>query len=447
MKIYGEEKDLQQVIDEADALVYGNLASQLKKDLESKVEVVVEKSPEPIRNAIRASSENLYEKMEQFSKTEQEHIPSPETWVAYEPKHEAIKENLQKLQTAQEKPDAEQEVQAAGKQAVTSFQQASAFLQAQQEKLVERERQLQLEMKQIKHMMVSMNELLQGVPLEERTDLASHGGDFVSDIELLRKDIRSLKPVVAAAVWKEAHDHVHQVYTDIREIPNKVKTAIQDKAYHIVDRVVQKTASILNKGIQYLCAKREEVLNLSPLEIARQAENGKDFQQMETDVIKLTMERLAEEAKTNPKTREFLDRMKKMQAEALADLQKTALVAEPEPQNVPQEATVTMESKAEPVLQEAIAGAKTEPAADKDSTKFVRYAQEAAKAPKNDTIEKVVQSVVRTLVKDKLNHAEIVKILKSCKDSDVQRIGQQALKLPDIRKAVLNNQKYEAASR
>jgi len=89
----------------------------------------------------------------------------------------------------------------------------------------------------------------------------------------------------------------------------------------------------------------------------------------------------------------------------------------------------------------------SEPTVEKKPSKFIRYMQEAAKDPKNNTIEKVVESVVRTLTKDKLNRAEIVKILKSCKDSDVQRIGQQALKLPDIRKAVLNNQKYEAISR
>ena len=54
-------------------------------------------------------------------------------------------------------------------------------------------------------------------------------------------------------------------------MPDKIKTAVRDMAYSIVDRGIQKTSSILDKGIQYLQAKKEEVLNLSPLEKKRQA--------------------------------------------------------------------------------------------------------------------------------------------------------------------------------
>ena len=38
-----------------------------------------------------------------------------------------------------------------------------------------------------------------------------------------------------------------------------------------MDQAVQKTSSIFDKGIQYLQAKKEEVLNLSPLEKKRKA--------------------------------------------------------------------------------------------------------------------------------------------------------------------------------
>ena len=38
-----------------------------------------------------------------------------------------------------------------------------------------------------------------------------------------------------------------------------------------MDQAVQKTSSIFDKGIQYLQSKKEEVLNLSPLEKKRQA--------------------------------------------------------------------------------------------------------------------------------------------------------------------------------
>lgn len=265
------EKDLWQMLDEADAQNYGNLATQLKQDMEKSVQATVDKSPESVRRDIGKASDNLYEKMDQFSQAEQEYVPSQETWLEYEPKHEAIKENLQNLQAIQEKRSSEQEVMAASDKTVISFQQASIFLQTEYEKLVERERQVRKEMEQIKNIIEQMQEQTRGNSSENLQKLMANSKKFVSDIETLREDIRWQKPVIAAALWKEAREQVKQVYTGIREMPDKIKTAVRDKAYSIVDQAVQKISSVFDKEIQYLQAKKEDVLNLSPLEKKRQA--------------------------------------------------------------------------------------------------------------------------------------------------------------------------------
>ncbi|WP_143745097.1 hypothetical protein [Megasphaera cerevisiae] len=263
------EKDLWQIIDEADAQNYGNLASRLKHDMEKSVQATVDKSPEPVRRDIGKASENLYEKMDQFSQAEQEYVPSPKTWLEYEPKHEAIKENLQNLRAIQKKTSSEQDIMAASNKTVDSFQQASIFLQTEYEKLVERERQVQMEMKQIKNIIEQMQ--TRGSSPENLQNLMVNGKKFVSDIENLCEDIHWQKPVIAAALWKEAREQVKQVYTGIQEMPDKIKTAVRDKAYSMVDQAVQKTSSIFDKGIQYLQLKKESILNLSPLEKKRQA--------------------------------------------------------------------------------------------------------------------------------------------------------------------------------
>ena len=72
------EKDLWQMIDEANAQNYGNLATQLKQDMEKSVQATVDKSPETVRRDIGKDSENLYKKMDQFLKAEQEYVSSPE---------------------------------------------------------------------------------------------------------------------------------------------------------------------------------------------------------------------------------------------------------------------------------------------------------------------------------------------------------------------------------
>ena len=260
------EKDLWQMIDEADAQNYGNLATQLKQDMEKSVQATVDKSPESVRRDIGKASENLYEKMDQFSQAEQDYVPSPKIWLEYEPKHEAIKENLQNLQIVQEKASSEQDIMAASDKTVDSFQQASIFLQMEYKKLMERERQVQREMEQIKNIIEQMQEQTKGSLPEKMQKLVASSKKFVSDIENLLEDIRWQKPVIAAALWKEAREQVKQIYIDIREMPNKVKTSIRDKTYSIVDQAVQKTSLIFDKGIQYLQAKKEGILNLSPLE-------------------------------------------------------------------------------------------------------------------------------------------------------------------------------------
>ena len=276
------ENDLWQMIDEADVQNYGNLATQLKQDMEKSVQATVDKSPEAVRRDIGKVADNLYEKMDQFSQTEQEYVPSPETWLEYEPKHEAIKENLQNLQAIQEKRNSEQEVMAVSDKTITSFQQASIFLQTEYEKLVERERQVQREMEQIKNIIEQMQEQTRGNSPEDLQKLMANGKKFVSDIENLRADIRWQKPVIAAALWKEAREQVKQVYTGIREMPDKMKVAVRNKAYSIVDQAAQKTAFVFDKGIQYLQAKKEKVLNLSPLE---KKEQGAEKTQEEVNIV------------------------------------------------------------------------------------------------------------------------------------------------------------------
>ena len=46
------EKDLWQMIDEADAHNYGNIVTQLKQDMEKSVQATMDKSPEAVRRDI-----------------------------------------------------------------------------------------------------------------------------------------------------------------------------------------------------------------------------------------------------------------------------------------------------------------------------------------------------------------------------------------------------------
>lgn len=61
----------------------------------------------------------------------------------------------------------------------------------------------------------------------------------------------------SVVLWKEAREQIKQIYTGIQEMPDKVKVAVRNKAYGIVDQAVQKTAFVFDKGIQYLQVKKK----------------------------------------------------------------------------------------------------------------------------------------------------------------------------------------------
>lgn len=66
------EKDLWQMIDEADAHNYSNIATQLKQDMEKSVQAIMDKFPETVCRDIGKASDNLYEKIDQFAQAEQD---------------------------------------------------------------------------------------------------------------------------------------------------------------------------------------------------------------------------------------------------------------------------------------------------------------------------------------------------------------------------------------
>ena len=110
---------------------------------------------------------------------------------------------------------------------------------------------------QINNIIEQMQEQTKGSLPEKMQKLVASSKKFVSDIENIRADICWQKPVIAAALWKEACEQVKQVYTGIQEMPDKIKVAVRNKAYGIVDQAVQKTAFVFDKGIQYLQVKKK----------------------------------------------------------------------------------------------------------------------------------------------------------------------------------------------
>lgn len=70
-------------IDQADAITYQGLCSQLKQDIQEQSEDATEQAPPLIKTVVEDACQELYTKMDEFKQTEQDTVPAPNIWKTF----------------------------------------------------------------------------------------------------------------------------------------------------------------------------------------------------------------------------------------------------------------------------------------------------------------------------------------------------------------------------
>ena len=269
------KKEFWEMLDEADAINYDKIADNLKADLQVNVESAVEKSDENIRIGVKQASRKLYTNMDQFKESERECGPALETWKKYSDNHETIKDNLQELKRVQEEKKDNRVIQEKSSKTIEAFDEASQYFAEERKILLEREKVFRQELQAVKENLEQMQKDMSGNYPEEMKKFMTAGMALLEKVEEIKKEAKAQKPLVAAQLLNETKVSVHKVYNEIREMPGKIKEAIKNKSYEMIDFAVRKTADVFDKGIKYLTEKRNATLKLSPLQKQKEVEKPK----------------------------------------------------------------------------------------------------------------------------------------------------------------------------
>jgi len=221
--------------------------------------------PEAYEANIEPPAEELHSCLNRLNEAEKQYGAQPEVAAQYAPKHEEIKEKVQEAITAYKSDKPEPEKTASAKAVGASMEVAADFLFEQYRKRLEHEAQMRREQQKIIKKMEELKELLKNYSPDNTSKLIDLCMQFHEEIENIRKEAKEKKTPATVEMYRATKEVVHEVYTDIKAMPMRIKDAIKNKAYEMVDAGIRKIAGIFDKGISIIEKRKEAVLSLSPL--------------------------------------------------------------------------------------------------------------------------------------------------------------------------------------
>lgn len=224
-----------------------------------------EEIDEPVRQ--------MQESVQNFREAEKLEGPQPETWQAFQPQHQQIVENMEKMNASYQQQEPAEVKQEARQRTAASIQQADSFLKDAYQKLMERDRTMQQEMAAMREQLAMMQRIMVNFSPDAMMKCMMAGTDYLREAEGARKSAQKEPTQAHRSFYQAARQSVHDVYHNIKEAPHRACEAFKQKAYAEADKGLRRIAGVFDKGIAALTERRNAILNLSPL--AKQAEASK----------------------------------------------------------------------------------------------------------------------------------------------------------------------------
>lgn len=242
-----------------------------------------EEIDEPVRQ--------MQESVQKFQETEKLEGPQPETWQAFQPQHQQIVENMEKMNASYQQQEPAEVKQEARQRTAASIQQADSFFKDAYQKLMERDRTMQQEMAAMREQLEMMQRIMVNFSPDAMMKCMMAGADYLREAEEARKSATKESTQAHRSFYQAARQSVHSVYQNIKEAPHRACEAFKKKAYAEADKGLRRIAGVFDKGIAALTERRNAILNLSPL--TKQAEASKQPE----EALKQQEEQAKQEAK------------------------------------------------------------------------------------------------------------------------------------------------------
>ena len=230
-----------------------------------------EEIDEPVRQ--------MQESVQNFREAEKLEGPQPETWQAFQPQHQQIVENMEKMNASYQQQEPAEVKQEARQRTAASIQQADSFFKDAYQKLMERDHIMQQEMAAMREQLEMMQRIMVNFSPDAMMKCMMAGIDYLREAEGARKSAQKEPTQAHRSFYQAARQSVHSVYQNIKEAPHRACESFKKKAYAEADKGLRRIAGVFDKGIAALTERRNAILNLSPLAkqeaAAKQAEASK----------------------------------------------------------------------------------------------------------------------------------------------------------------------------
>lgn len=216
-----------------------------------------EEIDEPVRQ--------MQESVQNFQEAEKLEGPQPEIWQAFQPQHQQIVENMEKMNASYQQQEPAEVKQEARQRTAASIQQADSFFKDAYQKLMERDRTMQQEMAAMREQLEMMQRIMVNFSPDAMMKCMMAGADYLREAEGARKSAQKEPTQAHRSFYQAARQSVHDVYHNIKEAPHRACEAFKQKAYAEADKGLRRIAGVFDKGIAALTERRNAILNLSPL--------------------------------------------------------------------------------------------------------------------------------------------------------------------------------------
>ena len=259
--------------------------------------------PEQEYQRIDSSTQELHQSMRDFKAAEKEIGSLPEVWQEYHPQHEEIKTSIKEMTDAYRENQPEEIRQESTERTVNSLEEATHYFQQEREQYLAREAKLEAELEEIREQMGELQKSVQSYSPEKLAECIAVSTQFLQQVDTMRKMVRKGQGEQQRGMHKAIANSVSKVYMSVKEAPARAKKAVKLQVYKAADKVVHRVAGAFDRAIDYMERKKQEFLNLSPLELERQmkAIQAEEQKRLEKELGPELAEARAKQAAMTPK--------------------------------------------------------------------------------------------------------------------------------------------------
>lgn len=253
-----------------EAIDRSNTFSQelVKVDLTNHIEQSIEKASPEVKSEVQQAANSMFTEMKNLEEAEKNHGMAPETWREFSGEHvPAVKESLKILRDSV-KQSLKNIFEEKCKAVSEAFHKGTQFLKEGQEKLVNRNLEIKSDLKEIKDLLLSIDQQLKNmdlsVPEQQQPLMAVQRAqtDLAEKLNIVPPN-KERSPFLILKKYKDVKQKFLDIKKSIVEFPEKVNRAARNKVAELIAEQTEKIVSKVTGIIQSLEEKREKIIRTS----------------------------------------------------------------------------------------------------------------------------------------------------------------------------------------